>query len=73
MNSKLLTLGSLSNLGQYFQIIGVLGVVASLLFVGLELRQSQKIATAATQQDRNNSIITNIRIINNNIISIITI
>ncbi len=61
MNSKLLTLGSLSNLGKYFQIIGVLGVVASLLFVGLELRQSQKIATAATQQDRNNSIITNIQ------------
>jgi len=32
--------------------LGVVGVIGSLIFVGLELRQSQKIALAAQQQNR---------------------
>ena len=33
-------------------LLGILGVMASLVFVGLELQQSQKIALAAQQQNR---------------------
>lgn len=36
--------------------IGVLAVVASLVFVGLELRQNQTIAIAGQVQARNNNI-----------------
>ena len=32
--------------------IGVVGVIGSLIFVGLELRQTQKIAIAAQVQSR---------------------
>ena len=34
------------------QFIGMAGVIASLIFVGLEMRQSQQIALAAQQQSR---------------------
>ena len=33
-------------------LFGVLGVIGSLIFVGLELRQSQRIAQAQQQQER---------------------
>ena len=33
-------------------LLGIFGVIASLVFVGLELQQSQKIALAAQQQNR---------------------
>ena len=39
-------------LNYWLQIIGMLGVIASLIFVGLELRQSQEIAIAAQYQAR---------------------
>ena len=35
-------------------ILGVLGVIASLVFVGLELRQSQRIALAEQMNNRVN-------------------
>lgn len=34
------------------QIVGITSLIASLIFVGLELRQSHKIALAAQQQER---------------------
>ncbi|PDH35240.1 MAG: hypothetical protein CNF02_00515 [OM182 bacterium MED-G28] len=40
------------NIEKIINSLGVLSVVASLLFVGLELRQSQRIAQAGQQQDR---------------------
>lgn len=40
--------------------LGVVGVIGSLTFVGLELRQSQKIALAAQQQARTAMIYSNI-------------
>ena len=40
------------NVEKIINSLGVLSVVASLLFVGLELRQSQRIAQAGQQQDR---------------------
>jgi type II secretory pathway pseudopilin PulG len=46
----------MSKLNDFFQAIGIIGLIASLIFVGLELQQNQKIALAKTQQERNNSI-----------------
>ena len=43
------------SLGRLGNVIGVLGVIGSLVFVGLELRQSKTIAVAATLQERTNS------------------
>ena len=38
-------------------LIGILGVIGSLIFVGMELRQSQRVALAAQQQARTSAII----------------
>ena len=40
------------NLDTWIQLIGMLSIVASLLFVGLEMRQSHRFALAAQQQAR---------------------
>ena len=40
------------NLDTWIQLLGVLAVVASLIFVGLELRQSRRIALADQEQQR---------------------
>ena len=37
------------------EVVGIAAIVASLVFVGLELRQSQEIAIAAQYQERSNS------------------
>ncbi|SVD67851.1 uncharacterized protein METZ01_LOCUS420705 [marine metagenome] len=55
MNKNVLAITNMGNLNNFLQVIGVLGVIGSLIFVGIELRQSQKIALARTQQERNNS------------------
>ena len=34
------------------QLLAMIGIIGSLIFVGLELRQSQRIAQAGQQQDR---------------------
>jgi hypothetical protein len=39
----------------WLEIIGIFGVIASLIFVGLEMRQSQKIALSAAYQARSDS------------------
>lgn len=44
-------------LGRAASSIGVLGVVGSLVFVGMELRQSKTIAIAATLQERTNTAV----------------
>jgi len=44
MNSK--------NLNDWLQIIGIIGVIASLIFVGLQLKQSHEIALSAAYQAR---------------------
>jgi hypothetical protein len=59
MNKSFLSLNNLEKISGLFQVIGVLGVMASLIFVGLELRQTQKIALARTQQERSNGIYAN--------------
>ena len=42
-------------MNQYTQFLGTLGVIASLIFVGLELRQNQQIAIAGQVQERFNT------------------
>ncbi len=54
MSKNIASMLSISKLNDFIQIIGVIGLIASLIFVGLELKQSQKIALAKTQQERNN-------------------
>ena len=56
MSKNISSILSMSKLNDFFQAIGVIGLIASLIFVGLELQQNQKIALAKTQQERNNSI-----------------
>ena len=36
----------------WIQLLGMLGIILSLIFVGLEMRQSQRIALAAQSQER---------------------
>ena len=62
MNKNIVSLNNLSKYGEIFQIVGVIGLIASLLFVGMELRQSHKIALAEQQQQRMDTFI---NIINN--------
>ena len=52
MNKSIFSINSLSKYSHLFQIVGVIGLIASLIFVGLELRQSQIIALADMQQRR---------------------
>ena len=52
MNKSIFSINSLSKYSELFQIVGVIGLIASLIFVGLELRQTQKIAIAGQQQSR---------------------
>ena len=40
------------SLDVWVQLLGMLSVVAGLVFVGLEMRQSQQIAVSASQQAR---------------------
>ena len=44
-----------AKLNDWMQVIGIFAVVASLIFVGLEMRQSQKIALSAAYQARADS------------------
>ena len=34
------------------QLFGMMGIIGSLIFVGLEMQQSQRIAVASQQQER---------------------
>lgn len=47
-----------NNLDVWIQLTGMLSIVASLIFVGLEMRQSQRIAMAGQQMERT-AIVTN--------------
>ena len=52
MNKSIFSIHSLSKYSELFQIVGVIGLIASLIFVGMELRQSQQIALAEQQVER---------------------
>ena len=44
-----------AKLNDWMQVIGIFAVVASLIFVGLQMKQSQEIAIAAQYQERANA------------------
>ena len=48
-SEKTLAIWSMSNITNF---LGMLGIMASLIFVGLEMRQSHRIAQAAQQQEQ---------------------
>ena len=52
MNRSIFSMNTLSKYSELFQIVGVIGLIASLIFVGLELRQSQRIALAEQHVER---------------------
>ena len=52
MNKSIFSITSLSKYSELFQIVGVIGLIASLIFVGMELRQSQQIALVEQQVER---------------------
>ena len=39
------------------QLLGMVGIIGSLIFVGLEMKQSQQIALAAQQTERTNMLL----------------
>ena len=41
-----------ASINAFIQLFGILGIIGSLIFVGLEMRQSQRIAIAGQQQSR---------------------
>jgi hypothetical protein len=47
------------NINTMGQLLGLIGVMASLIFVGIELRQSQTIALAGQIQARNQMLLDN--------------
>jgi len=47
------------NINTMGQLLGLIGVMASLIFVGMELRQSQTIALAGQIQARNQMLLDN--------------
>ncbi len=57
MNKGIFSMGSVSKLNSFLQTIGAIGIIASLIFVGLELRQTQKIALNAQNQSRTETFI----------------
>ena len=52
MNKSIFSINSLSKYSELFQIVGVIGLIASLIFVGMEMRQSQQIALVEQQVER---------------------
>ena len=45
---------------ELIQLLGMVGIIGSLIFVGLEMRQSQRIALAAQQTERTNMFLNNV-------------
>ena len=45
-----------AKLNDWLQVIGLFGVIASLIFVGLQMKQEQEIAMSATYQARSEQI-----------------
>ena len=50
-------MSGMNKLNNYLQTIGAIGIMASLIFVGMELRQTQKIALNSQNQSRTETLI----------------
>ena len=49
------------SLDTWIQLLGMIGVLGGLVFVGLEMQQSQRIAIASQVQARNQSVLRSVR------------
>lgn len=47
-------MADMSKLNEWLQVIGMFGLIASLIFVGMQIRQDHQIALSATYQARSN-------------------
>lgn len=45
------------DINDLIQLLGMLGIIGSPIFVGIEMRRSQRIAQAGQQQDRTASFL----------------
>ena len=45
------------SLDTWIQLLGMVGLLGGLIFVGLEMKQSQQIALAAQQTERTNMLL----------------
>jgi hypothetical protein len=45
-----------SKISEWLQVIGMFGVIASLVFVGLQMRQTHEIALSSIYQSRSNAV-----------------
>ena len=66
MNKGIFSMDSVSKLNSFLQTIGAIGIIASLVFVGLELRQTQKIALNAQNQARSDTVIGHFKFLHEN-------
>ena len=66
MNKGIFSMSSISKLNSFLQTIGAIGIIASLVFVGLELRQAQKIALNAQNQARSETVIEHFKFLHEN-------
>ena len=57
MNKSIFSISGMNKLNNFLQTIGAIGIIASLIFVGMELRQTQKIALNAQNQSRTETLI----------------
>ena len=57
MNKGIFSMSGMNKLNNYLQTIGAIGIIASLIFVGMELRQTQKIALNSQNQSRTETLI----------------
>ena len=49
------------SLDTWIQLLGMIGVLGGVVFVGLEMQQSQRIAIASQVQARNQSVLRSVR------------
>ena len=57
MNKGIFSMSGMNKLNNYLQTIGAIGIIASHIFVGMELRQTQKIALNSQNQSRTETLI----------------
>ena len=66
MNKGIFSMSGMNKLNNYLQTIGTIGIIASLIFVGMELRQTQKIALNSQNQSRTETLIRSAEFFYNN-------
>ena len=50
-------MGGISKVREWLEVLGLFGIIGSLIFVGLEMRQAQQIAISNTNQSRTDTTV----------------